>query len=92
MRLLKYTFAGDSVNLENSIQAGLGCVCLPAPIINANPVATNLSDLVAVKVYPGNAIALFVLYASVAHRPINFSSDGGVHQGFDLTHGRGVGG
>ena len=87
MRLLKDTFASDSVLLENSVQAGLGGCRLIPTIIKANPVVTDLSDLMTVKVYAGNAIARFVLYAGVVHCPILAISDGGVHQAFDLAHG-----
>ena len=87
MRLLKDTFASDSVLLENSIQAGFGGCRLIPTIINANKPVTDLSDLMTVKVYPGDAIARFVLYAGVVHRPILTISDGGVHQSFDLAHG-----
>ena len=90
MRLLKYTFAGDSVNLENSIQAGLGCVCLPAPIINANKVITDFGNFVAVQEHKAHTVDVRNL--SIARLPINLTGDGGVHLGFDLTHGRGVGG
>ena len=85
--LLEYTFTRQSVALKNSIQAGLGSVRLKPTVKEANEVVTYLCNLIAVKVYPGNAIALLILYAGVVTLPINFGGDGSVHLAFDFAHG-----
>ena len=86
--LLKDTIATLTVSSENSVQARLGGVGLPTAIKQADETITNLSNLVAVKQYLTHAI--FVNHSSVGRLPISASSDGGIHLGFDLTHGLGL--
>jgi hypothetical protein len=88
--LLEYTIATLTVRLENSIQARLGGVGLPTAIKQADETITNLGNLVTVKEYTGDGIALLKLYPSVGRLPIATVSDGGIHLGFDLTHGLGL--
>ena len=83
---LEYTLTPNPVLLKNSIQAGLGGIRLPTTIKQSDETITNLCNLVAVKIYTGDAIALLILYTSVVHCPILTISDGSVHQGFNLTH------
>ena len=85
--LLEYTFARQSMLLKNSIQAGLGGIRLKPTIIQTEETITYLGNQIAVKVYPGNAIALLILYAGVVTLPINFGGDGSVHLAFDFAHG-----
>jgi len=87
--LLEYTFTRQSVLLKNSIETGFGGVRLKPTIIKAKETITNLSNQIAVKVYTGNAIALFVLYAGVSTCPILAIGDGSVHLAFDFPHGSG---
>ena len=88
--LLKDTIATLTVSSENSIQARLGGVGLPTAIKQADETITNLGNLVTVKEYTGDVIALLKLYPSVGRLPIATVSDGGIHLGFDLTHGLGL--
>ena len=85
--LLEYTIATLTVSSENSIQARLGGDRLPTAIKQADETITNLGNLVAVQEYTGDGIALLKLYTSVSRLPIATVSDGGIHLGFDLTHG-----
>ena len=73
---------------KNSIQARLGGVCLPTAIKESNKVLANFSDLVTVK--HNNANTISVNNSSVIEFEIFASSDSGVHQTFDLTHGLGL--
>ena len=82
---LEYTFALDSVLRKNSIQAGFGSLGLMSTIKDLHVVITNLSNLVAVKINTGNAIAV-ANYRSVARLPVAAVRNGGVHFTFDLTH------
>jgi hypothetical protein len=84
--LLKYTFATKSMLRKNSIEARFGGVRLPTTIEKTNESITNLSDLVAMKIDKGNAVN--VSDFGVLQFPINTFGDCGIHQGFDLTHGR----
>ena len=88
--LLKDTIATLTVSSENSIQARLGGVGLPTAIKQADETITNLSNQIAVKKYTRDGIALLKLYTSVGRLPIATVSDGGIHLGFDLTHGLGL--
>jgi hypothetical protein len=88
--LLEDTIATLTVSSENSIQARLGGVGLPTAIKQADETITNLGNLVTVKKYTGDVIALLKLYPSVGRLPIATVSDGGIHLGFDLTHGLGL--
>ena len=72
---------------ENSIQARFGGVSLPTTIKEANEVITNLSNLVAVKTNDGDVFFLIEVYGSVTRLPVAVVADGGIHLGFDLTHG-----
>ena len=85
--LLEYTFTGQSVLLKNSIQTGFGSVRLPTTIKQPYKVITNLGNLITVKEYRGDAIALLILYASIGTCPINFVGDCLIHHPFDLAHG-----
>ena len=69
---------------QNSIQARLRGDSLPTTIKQANPIVTNLSDIVAVKEYETHTI--LVAHHSVVELPITLIGDSIVHQAFDLTH------
>ena len=72
---------------ENSIEARFGGVSLPTTIKEANESITNLSNLVAVKTNDGDVFFLVEVYGSIARLPVAVVADGGIHLGFDLTHG-----
>ena len=69
---------------ENSIQARFGGDSLPTTIKQANPIVTNLGDIVAVKEYETHTIC--IAHHSVVELPITLVGDSIVHQAFDLTH------
>ena len=72
---------------ENSIEARFGGYSLPTAIKEANEVITNLSNLVAVKTNDGDVFFFVEVYGSVTRLPVAVVADGGIHLGFDLTHG-----
>ena len=69
---------------QNSIQARLRGDSLPTTIKQANPIVTNLGNIVAVKEYETHTI--LVAHHSVVELPITLVGDSIVHQAFDLTH------
>ena len=73
------------MSAKNSIQARLGGVGLPTTIHQDNEIVTNLSDFVVVKEHMGDTIV--VNNHGVRTFPVTLLADGGVHLGFDLTHG-----
>ena len=83
--LLEYTFRTDSVNCQNSIQAGFGGGRLETTVKDLHPLVANLSDFATVEVHIGNTVDVTNL--SIIEAPILLSGDGGVHQAFDFTHG-----
>jgi hypothetical protein len=83
--LLEHTLTITTVCPKDSIQARLGGDSLMPTIKQADEVITNLGNLVTVKEYTRDGIALLKLYPSVGRLPIATVSDGGVHLGFDLT-------
>ena len=72
---------------ENSIETRFGGYSLPTAIKEANEVITNLSNLVAVKTNDGDVFFFVEVYGSVTRLPVAVVADGGIHLGFDLTHG-----
>ena len=74
------------MNLKNSVEAGLGGVRLPSPIIEADKTFTNLSNLVPMEVYKTHTIRK--VNFGVVLLPVTLGDDGSVHPLFDLTHGR----
>ena len=71
---------------QQGIQTGLGGVALPTAVKNLHSVIRDLSDQVAMEIHRGDAIG--VDHLGVGILPILARSDGAVHQGFNLTHGR----
>ena len=76
-----------TISGKDSIQARFGGVSLPTTIKEANETFTDLSDLVAVKTNDGDGFFFVKVYGSVTRLPVGAVSDGGIHLGFDLTHG-----
>ena len=77
---------GESVAelVDDGIQTGLGGVALPSTIKDGNEVIANLSDQVAMETNLRNAV--LGGNSRVAVAPVLVCLDGGVHEGFDLTH------
>jgi hypothetical protein len=86
--LLEYTIATLTVSSENSIQARLGGGRLPTAIKQANESITNLGNLVAVEQYNSDIACLY--NSGISRAKLFASGDGGIHQGFNLTHGLGL--
>ena len=86
--LLEYTIATLTVRLENSIQARFGGGRLPTAIKQANESITNLGNLVAMEQYNSDIACLY--NSGISRAKLFASGDGGIHQGFNLTHGLGL--
>ena len=80
-----------TISGKDSIQARFGGVSLPTTIKEANETFTDLSDLVAVKSHDADLFFFVKVNRSVTRLPVGAVSDGGIHLGFDLTHGLRVG-
>lgn len=83
--LLKHSFTVHGVLLADGVQAGLGSVGLPTTVEQNDAILIDLSDLIAVEVDVAETIRVST-DLSVARLPVTRLTDGGVHQGFDLTH------
>ena len=70
--------------VDDGVQAGLGGVALPTAIEDGHEVIANLSDQVAMQANLRNAV--LGGNSRVAAAPVLVCLDGGVHEGFDLTH------
>ena len=84
--LLKHSFTVHGVLLADGVQAGLGSVGLPTTVKQLHTVFRDRSDVVAVQVDAGHVVDSVKLNGGVSRGPIAILSNGGVHQGFDLTH------
>ena len=72
---------------ENSIEARFCGVRLPTTVEKTDKTFTDLSNFVAVKTNDGDGFFFVKVYGSVTRLPVGAVSDGGIHLGFDLTHG-----
>ena len=72
--------------VDDSVQTRFGSVGLPTAIENLNEVITKGSDVVAVQMYIGHAVAVGDF--CVTRSPILAVGDGAVHLLFNLTHER----
>ena len=82
---LEHTLASDAMLRQQGIQSGLGGVGLPSSIVKFDEVSTNLSDQVTMETDLGDSIN--VGHVGVSTVPVATVNDGGVHLGFNLTHG-----
>ena len=83
---LKYTFALDSVILENSIQAGFGGVRLIPTVEDLNEIITNSGNVVAIQIHLRLVSFGIVGNFGVVFLPVLVVRNGVVHFTFDLTH------
>ena len=82
---LKYAISESVTELvDDSIQSRLSGVGLPSTIKDLNEVITKGSDVVAVQMYIGHAVAVGDF--CVTRSPILAVGDGAVHLLFNLTH------
>jgi hypothetical protein len=82
---LEDTLAREAVGIHDRIQAGLGGVRLPTPIVEGDALIRDLSNQVTVKtdlsdvpVHGDGGVSRF---------PVTTLGDRGVHEAFDLAHG-----
>ena len=84
--VLKHIVTLFAVLCQDGIQAGLSGDALPTTIKEADEIVTDLSDQVTMEANLCHVVG--VGDAGVLELPVPTLGDGGVHQGFDLTHGR----
>lgn len=82
---LEDTLTVDCVGRKNSVQAGLCGGGLMPTVEDLHEIFTNLSNLVAVEINTGHAVAV-TNNLSICEAEVLRVGDCSVHQTFDLTH------